>query len=179
MASSKMRMFAAAVAAVFMLSDMAAAMPIAPMSNSDGMSPILVRGGRGGGGRGGFHGGGRGFHGGARGFHGGVARGGAYRGGVHRGVAYRGGAYRGGAYRGGAYRGGVYRGGRAVVVGGRGAWGRGYGWPAGGAIAAGAAVGFLSAGAAAAYATSRAPAPGLCWYYRDSSRRSGFWDTCP
>ena len=143
MASSRWRMFAAAVAAVFMLSDIAAAMPIAPMSDSSGMSPILVRGGRGGGGRGGFHGGG------ARGFHGGVARGGAYRGG------------------------------RAVVVGGRGAWGRGYGWPAGGAIAAGAAVGFLTAGAAAAYATTRAPAAGLCWYYRDASRHSGFWDTCP
>ena len=76
MASSKMRMFAAAVAAVFMLSDIAAAMPIAPMSDSSGISPILVRGGRGGGGaRGGFHGGG------GSGFHGGVARGGAYHGG--------------------------------------------------------------------------------------------------
>ncbi|MGO9389362.1 hypothetical protein, partial [Rhodoblastus sp.] len=139
MASSKLRMLAAAVAAVFMLSDIAAAMPIAPVSDYSGVSPILVR--RGGGGRGGFHGGGgrggfhaggaRGFHGGgARGFHGGVARGGGYRGGVARG-----GAYRGAAYRGGAYRGGAYRGGRAVVVGGRGAWGRGYGWAPGGAIA--------------------------------------------
>lgn len=150
MASNKMRTFAAAVAAVFMLSDIAAAMPIAPTSGSTGISPILVRGGRGGGG--------------ARGFHGGVARGGAYHGVAHRGAAYRG---------------GVYRGGRAVVVGGRGAWGRSYGWPAGGAIAAGAAVGVLTAGAAAAYATTRAPAAGLCWYYRDASRRSGFWDTCP
>ncbi len=176
MASSRLRMFAAAVAAVFTLSDIAAAMPIAPMSDSSGMSPILVRGGRGGGGRGGFHGGG------GRGFHGGVARGGGARGfhgGVARGGAYRGGAYRGAAYRGAAYRGGAYRGGRAVVVGGRGTWGRGYGWPAGGAIAAGAAVGVLTAGAAAAYATTRAPAAGLCWYYRDASRHSGFWDTCP
>ena len=171
MVPRKMRAIVAAVAALFMFSDITAAMPIAPMNNDSGISPILVRGGRGGGGRGGFHGGGgRGFHGGgARGFHGGAARGGVYRGGAHRGVAYRGGVYRGGAYRGG----------RAVVVGGRGAWGRGYGWPAGGAIAAGAAVGFLTAGAAAAYATSRAPAAGLCWYYRDASRRSGFWDTCP
>ena len=118
-----------------------------------------ARGGHRGGHRGGFHGGGARVHaGGARVRHGGaVARGGAYRGGRN-----------------------VYRGGRnTVVVGGRGAWGRGYGWPAGGAIAAGAAVGFLTAGAAAAYATTRAPAPGLCWYYKDASRRSGFWDTCP
>jgi hypothetical protein len=159
-----MRMFIAAVATFFMFSDIAAAMPIASVNDSGGISPIFVRGGRGGGARGG-------------GFHGGGARG------VHGG-AYRGGGARAGVYRGGhnVYRGGhnVYRGGRnTVVVGGRGAWGRGYGWPAGGAIAAGAAVGVLTAGAAAAYATTRAPAAGLCWYYRDASRRSGFWDTCP
>ncbi len=54
-----------------------------------------------------------------------------------------------------------------------------YGWRPGGAIAAGAALGFLSAAAAAAYATSAAPAAGLCWYYTDASRRAGFWDACP
>jgi hypothetical protein len=152
-------MFVAAVATFFMFSDIAAAMPIASMNDSGGISPIPVRGGRGGGGAraGGFHGGG------ARGFHGGGAR-------VHHGGV----AVRGGAYRGAAVRGGVYRG--AAV---RGAWARGYRWPAGGAIAAGAAVGFLTAGAAAAYATTRAPAAGLCWYYTDASRSSGFWDTCP
>jgi hypothetical protein len=158
MVPRKMRAIAVAIAALFTFSDIAAAMPIAPMNDSGGISPILVRGGRGGGARaGGFHGGG------ARGFHGGGAR-------VHHGGV----AVRGGAYRGAAVRGGVYRG--AAV---RGAWARGYRWPAGGAIAAGAAVGFLTAGAAAAYATTRAPAAGLCWYYTDASRSSGFWDTCP
>jgi hypothetical protein len=169
MVQRKMRMFVAAVATFFMFSDIAAAMPIASMNDSGGISPIFVRGGRGGGGAraGGFHGGG------ARGFHGGGAR--VHHGGVAvRGGAYRGAAVRGGVYRGAAVRGGVYRG--AAV---RGAWGRGYRWPAGGAIAAGAAVGFLTAGAAAAYATTRAPAAGLCWYYTDASRSSGFWDTCP
>jgi hypothetical protein len=55
----------------------------------------------------------------------------------------------------------------------------GYGWRPGGAIAAGAAVGFLSAAAAAAYASSAAPAPGLCWYYTTPARTAGFWDQCP
>ena len=88
----------------------------------------------------------------------------------------------GGVHRGGVYHGGhnVVRGGHnTVVVGGRGAWGRGYRWAPGGAIAAGAAVGFLAAGAAVAYTSTRPPAPGLCWYYRDPSYTSGFWDVCP
>jgi hypothetical protein len=98
------------------------------------------------------------------------------RGGVyHRGGTYHGypGAYRGGVYRGGAYRGGVYRGGYY------GGWARPgwYRWPAGGAIAAGAALGVLAAGAAVAYA-GQPPAPGLCWYYTDPSYRAGFWDAC-
>ena len=101
---------------------------------------------------------------------GGVAwrgHGGAWHGGGARyghGTAWRGGGY---------YRGGYYRGGGAV------AWRRpsNYWWPAGGAIAAGAATGFLTAGAAAAYA-GPAPAPGYCWYYTDPSRRQGFWDVC-
>jgi hypothetical protein len=53
-----------------------------------------------------------------------------------------------------------------------------YRWPAGGAIAAGAALGFVAAGAAVAYAGA-APAPGMCWYYTDPSRTQGFWDACP
>ena len=111
---------------------------------------------------------------------GGAAHGGVYRGprgGVYRGgTVHRGGVYRGGAYRGGTvYRGGVYRGG-AYHYGGwaRPGW---YGWGPGGAIAAGAAIGVIGAAAAAAYA-GQPPAPGLCWYYTDPSRRQGFWDAC-
>jgi hypothetical protein len=156
MASNKLRSFIAAVAAIFMISDIAVAMPIAPLGDTGEMSPTLVRGGRGGG------------------------RAVAVRGGGGRAVAVRGGAYRGGGARGGVARGNVYRGGRnTVVVGGRGAWGRSYRWAPGGAIAAGAAIGFMTAAGAAAYATTRAPAPGLCWYYTDWTQRSGFWDTCP
>jgi hypothetical protein len=51
-------------------------------------------------------------------------------------------------------------------------------WPPGGAIAAGAAIGFVAAGTAAAWAGA-APAPGYCWYYTDPSRTQGFWDVCP
>jgi hypothetical protein len=117
-----------------------------------------------------------------------------------RAVARRGGAAvgpRGGAvvHRGGAVvgpRGAAYRGRTAVVgprgnvavrgktvVRGRGAWvrpGRYY-WPRGGAIAAGAAIGFVTAATAAAWAGA-APAPGMCWYYTDPSRTQGFWDYC-
>ena len=53
-----------------------------------------------------------------------------------------------------------------------------YRWPAGGAIAAGAALGFVTAATAVAWAGA-APAPGMCWYYTDASRTQGFWDTCP
>ena len=53
-----------------------------------------------------------------------------------------------------------------------------YRWPAGGAIAAGAALGFVTAASAAAWAGA-APAPGMCWYYTDPSRTQGFWDACP
>jgi hypothetical protein len=64
-----------------------------------------------------------------------------------------------------------------------GAWGNwrrpgGYWWPSGGAVAAGAALGFISAAAAASWAGA-APGPSLCWYYTDPSRRQGFWDACP
>jgi len=85
--------------------------------------------------------------------------------------------------RGGVYR---YRGATVVRPGVRpgvryGAWARPgwYRWPRGGAIAAGAAIGFIAAAGAAAYATAPAPAPGMCWYYTDAYRRSGFWDYCP
>jgi hypothetical protein len=54
-----------------------------------------------------------------------------------------------------------------------------YGWRPGGAIAAGAALGFIAAAGAAAYATSPAPAPGMCWYYTNPYRNAGFWDYCP
>jgi hypothetical protein len=52
-----------------------------------------------------------------------------------------------------------------------------YRWPPGGAIAAGAAIGFVTAATAAAWAGSP-PAPGYCWYYTDPSQRQGFWDVC-
>jgi hypothetical protein len=94
------------------------------------------------------------------------------RGGYHGGVPGGGGH---GGYHHGGYRGGH----NTVVVGGRGAWGRGYRWAPGGAIAAGAAIGFIAAAGAVAYATTQPPAPGLCWYYTDPSRRAGFWDVCP
>ncbi len=142
-----------------------------------------VRGGRGGGG---MHRGGGARH--AGGIHrGGGAR---YAGGIHRGggARYAGGAYRGVhgnvncnvnrnvnragyGYRGGAGYG--YRGG--AVWAGRPGY---YRWPAGGAIAAGAAIGFVSAASAAAWAGAP-PQAGLCWYYTDSSRHQGFWDACP
>ena len=60
----------------------------------------------------------------------------------------------------------------------RGGWNRTYTWLPGGAIAAGAAIGFVAAATAAAWAPPP-PYPGLCWYYTDASQRSGFWDSCP
>jgi hypothetical protein len=72
----------------------------------------------------------------------------------------------------------VVRGG-AVVVRPGGGWARPgwYRWGPGGAIAAGAALGFVAAGAAVAYGSP--PAPGMCWYYTDMTRTQGFWDYCP
>jgi hypothetical protein len=151
-------------------------------SQLDDGAIVQVRGGGARHGGGGMHRGGGGMHRGGGAYRGGgVHRGGAYHGGAYRGgTAYRGGAYRGGAYRGGtAYRGGAYRG--AAYRGGvyrYGGWTRpGYGWVPGGAIAAGAALGFVSAAAAASWAGA-APGPNLCWYYTDPSRRQGFWDAC-
>jgi hypothetical protein len=53
-----------------------------------------------------------------------------------------------------------------------------YTWRPGGAIAAGAAIGFVAAGTAAAWAGAP-PAPGYCWYYTDPGQTQGFWDVCP
>ncbi len=53
-----------------------------------------------------------------------------------------------------------------------------YYWRPGGAIAAGAAIGFVAAASAVAWAGSP-PAPGYCWYYTDQTQRQGFWDVCP
>ncbi len=87
----------------------------------------------------------------------------------------------GGVYRPGAvYRPGVaYRPAAVYRRGYYGNWYRPYGWRPGGAIAAGAAIGFIGAAAAAAYYSAPPPAPGLCWYYTNPSRTSGFWDVCP
>ena len=48
-----------------------------------------------------------------------------------------------------------------------------YTWRPGGAIAAGAALGFVAAASVGAYA-GVAPAPGYCWYYTDVTRTQGF-----
>jgi hypothetical protein len=53
----------------------------------------------------------------------------------------------------------------------------GYWWRPGGAIAAGAAVGFVTAATAAAWA-GPPPGPNMCWYYTDQTRTQGFWDVC-
>lgn len=53
-----------------------------------------------------------------------------------------------------------------------------YRWPPGGAIATGAAIGFVAAATAAAWAGA-APGPNLCWYYTNPSQIQGFWDACP
>lgn len=52
-----------------------------------------------------------------------------------------------------------------------------YWWP-GGAIAAGAAIGFVTAASVGAYA-GVAPGPNYCWYYTDVGHTKGFWDVCP
>ncbi|CAH1654831.1 conserved hypothetical protein [Hyphomicrobiales bacterium] len=98
----------------------------------------------------------------------------------------------GGVVAGGGY---VARGPRGNVVAGRGAvvagpgyrpvpvqpWARpaSYWWHPGMAVVSGAAIGFVTATAATAYANSRAPAPGYCWYYTNPQRTQGFWDVCP
>jgi hypothetical protein len=61
-----------------------------------------------------------------------------------------------------------------------GVWGRPdhYWWRPGGAVVAGAAIGFVTASTAAVWAGA-APRPNMCWYYTDASRQQGFWDACP
>jgi hypothetical protein len=53
-----------------------------------------------------------------------------------------------------------------------------YWWRPGTAVAAGAALGFVTAAAATAY-VGQPPAPGYCWYYTNPQRTQGFWDLCP
>ena len=115
---------------------------------------------------------------------------GGRRGSVHVGprggaVVHRGGAYVGPrgavAHRGTAVvgpRGNVAVRSRTVVRGG--GWARpgNYWWRPGGAVAAGAAIGFVAAATAVAWAGA-APGPNMCWYYTDPSRTAGFWDACP
>nr|WP_229428704.1 hypothetical protein [Microvirga pudoricolor] len=117
----------------------------------------------------------------ARGPRGGaVARGprGAVARGPQGGVAARG-AYGGAAARGPAGNVAVRPGYRPAVPAG--GWYRpsSYWWRPGTAVAAGAALGFVTAAAATAYATSPAPAAGSCWYYTNPQRTQGFWDVCP
>ncbi len=117
----------------------------------------------------------------ARGPRGGaVARGprGAVARGPRGGVAARG-AYGGAVARGPAGNVAVRPGYRPPVPAG--GWYRppSYWWRPGAAVAAGAALGFVTAAAATAYATSPAPAAGYCWYYTNPQRTQGFWDVCP
>jgi hypothetical protein len=51
-------------------------------------------------------------------------------------------------------------------------------WRPGGAIAAGAAIGFIAGSAAVSFAGPR-PHPGYCWFYTNPQRTRGFWDICP
>lgn len=51
-------------------------------------------------------------------------------------------------------------------------------WRPGGAIAAGAAIGFV-AGATAVALAGTPPKPGYCWYYTSPAKTTGFWDVCP
>ena len=108
----------------------------------------------------------------ARGPRGTVARG------PQGGVAARG-AYGGAAARGPAGNVAVRPGYRPPVPAG--GWYRpsSYWWRPGAAVAAGAALGFVTAAAATAYAASPAPAAGYCWFYTNPQRTQGFWDACP
>jgi hypothetical protein len=194
MERKQIRINGMAATVLLMLADVtgASAFPIAPVSQSDAASPTLVR--MGGGGRGGYHGGGARV--GVRNTNVAATRqtnvnvgnrtnvsagrrtnvkvgGGTHvnvGGGTHVNVG-------GGTH--------VKVGGGTNVVVGRGGygyysgWRRPYAWAPGGAIAAGAAIGFMTAATAAAVATSAAPRPGMCWYYTDVFQTSGFWDVCP
>ncbi|SDS41957.1 hypothetical protein [Bradyrhizobium canariense] len=104
-----------------------------------------------------------------------VRRGGAARRttvvGPRGGAASRTVVRRGAVVRPGVARAGVVRPGRWVRP-------ARYTWRPGGAIAAGAAIGFVTAATAAAWAGAP-PVAGYCWYYTDASRTQGFWDACP
>jgi hypothetical protein len=150
---------AALLAAILIAGSPVLALPVAPIEGwaepTQGVAPTQIRAG---------------------GYRGGRVVAGGHRGGAavvhgrHGGAAVVGGRH---------YHGGRYYGGGAVVRRGYGgAWVRPYRWGPGGAIAAGAAIGFVTAATAAAWA-SAPPQPGLCWYYTDPSQRAGFWDTCP
>lgn len=100
---------------------------------------------------------------------------------VNRGQVNRSHVNRGQVNRGQVNRGQVYRGrtvvrhhrpAHVVVVHPRRHWNRG------GAIAAGAAIGFI-AGAAAASWAGPPPRSGYCWFYTTPARTTGFWDWCP
>jgi hypothetical protein len=107
-------------------------------------------------------------------------RGGVGRPGVGRpGAGFRPGVGRPGVGRPGVGRPGVGRPGVGVGYRPGGRWVRPhYRWAPGGAIAAGAALGFIAAAAAASWAGAPPP-PGYCWYYTDPSQTQGFWDVCP
>jgi hypothetical protein len=106
-----------------------------------------------------------------------VARGGTVRRGATTRHVARAGTVRRGATTRRVTRAGNVR--RTVVVR-RGNWTRPgrYWWRPGSAVAAGAAIGWVSAATAAAWAGS-SPGPDMCWYYTDSTRTRGFWDVCP
>lgn len=91
--------------------------------------------------------------------------------GPRAGVASRTAVRRGAVVRPGVARAGVVRPARWVRP-------ARYYWPAGGAVAAGVAIGLVAAATAAAWAGAP-PAPGHCWYYTDPGRTQGFWDACP
>lgn len=137
------------------------AVPVSPLDGADGASALTLvqyrNNGRPDGGPGPRPGPGGGYQGRLGGPHGHPGYGPHRPGGPH---GWHGGPH----YRPGGYYGG---------------WRRPYRWSPGGAIAAGAAIGFMAGAAAGSYAATAAPAPGLCWYYTDASRRAGFWDSCP
>lgn len=113
---------------------------------------------------------------------GGVQRGGESHGSAHRPVhrhpAHRPPVHRPPVHRPPVHRYPVNRPVHPVTRGG--VWARPtwYRWSPGGAVAAGAAIGFVTAATAAAWAGAP-PQSGLCWFYSDPGRREGFWDQCP
>lgn len=176
--------FSSAIGNIFLITTLSAAVTATPVFALNIASPaslgikaddqasgnvIEVRGGRGGGG--GHRGGGGHMHAGGGGGRVHAGGGGAR---VHAGGGAR--VHAGGAVVG---RHGNVAVRNTAVVARRGAWARpgNYRWPRGGAIAAGAAIGFVTAATAAAWAGAP-PASGMCWYYTDITQTQGFWDYC-